>query len=281
MASLTDNPLVQQIAQRGKWPSLRMAVLIGVGLGLLSVIVIAGAILRMPADGIFATWLMALGWLIVLVSPAVVGMVAGVSTARTVSSEAFELVRLTNLPEREIVRGLVGGALYRLRILIGLNVTALPLIVLGMIYLTLVVTQIFCTITCSTLMYAGSPCVCEPWPVFGPPAAWLTLLIVVAGLWGMIGLAAALGVALGLNIKKGGTAGSITAIIMLPLTLGGAYLMLLLSGGGWVVLGPDHLFNDLPLVWGVLLSMILSLLVSALPYCLAAGMMRLSRRWIK
>ncbi|MBN1121208.1 MAG: hypothetical protein JXJ17_09020 [Anaerolineae bacterium] len=281
MTDWVDNPLVQQNVQRGKWPMLRVVAWIAFGLGLLMVFVITRAILRMPAPAILSVWLMALGWLVALVSPAVVGMVAGVSTTRTVSSEAFELVRLTSLPEREIVRGLVGRVLYRLRILIGLNVAALPLIVLGMIYLTLVVTQIFCTITCSSLMYVGSPCACEPWPVFGPPAAWLTLLIVVADLWGMIGLAAALGVALGLNIRKGSTAGTITLLVMLPLTLGLAYGLLTLCSGGWITIAPGWLLFGLPLARRILLSTLILLVVSALPYVLTAGLMRLSRRWVK
>jgi hypothetical protein len=281
MKTWVDNPLVQQIVQRGKWPTLRAAIWIAFGLGLLMVAVITRAILRMPAPAVPAGWLMFLGWLVVLVSPAVVGMVAGVSTARTVSSEAFELVRLTSLPEREIVRGLVGRALYRLRILIGLNVTALPVIVLSMIYLTLVVTQIFCTITCSSLMYVGSPCACEPWPVFGPPAAWLTLIPTVFGLWGMIGLGAALGVALGLNIRKGTAAGTITLLVMLPLALGLAYGLLTLCSGGWVTIAPDWLLFGLPLARRIVLSTLALLVISALPYGLTVGLMRLSCRWVK
>jgi hypothetical protein len=281
MKAWIDNPLVQQIVQRGKWPSLRVVVLIAFGLGLLMTVDITRAILRMPAPAVPAVWLMFLGWLVTLVSPAVVGMVAGVSTARTVSSEAFELVRLTNLSEREIVRGLVGRALYRLRILLGLNVAALPVLVLSVIYLSIEVTYIFCTISCMSLMYAGSPCACEPWPVFGPPAAWLTLLIAMAGLWGMIGLAAALGVALGLNIRKGSAAGTITLILMLPLTSGTAYGLLMLCSGGWVTIAPGWLLFGLPLARRIILSTLALLLASAVPYGLAAGLMRLSRRWVK
>ncbi len=281
MTAWIDNPLVQQVVQRGKWPLLRTAVLIAFGLGLLMTAIITRAIIRMPAPAIPAVWLMFLGWLAVLVSPAIIGMVAGVSTARTVGSEVFELVRLTNLSGREIVRGLVGRALYRMRILLGLNVAALPVLVLSMIYLTILVTQIFCTIACSTLMYAGSPCACEPWPVFGPPAAWLTLIVAVFGLWGMIGLAAALGVALGLNIRKGSAAGTITLVLMLPLTSGLAYGLLTLCSGGWITISPGWLLFGLPLARRVILSTLVLLVVSALPYALTAGLMRLSRRWVK
>jgi hypothetical protein len=280
MTAWTDNPLVQQVAQRGRWPSLRTVIWFAFGLGLAMTAILTIAIRHMPITGALVVWPSVFGWLVTLFAPPVIGMVSGVSTVRTVSSEAFELVRLTNLSAQEIIRGLVGRVFYRMRVLLGLIVAALPVIVLSTIYLALGISVVFYSIYCPTPLMSGSAAYpCDYLPTFGPPAAWLSLVVIALGLWGMAVLAAALGTALGLNIKKGGAAGAITLVLILPLTLGGALLMafavgLLIETSNW-------LFGGLPLNWDIFLSMMILLVMTALLYALAAGLMRLSRRWVK
>lgn len=72
-----------------------------------------------------------IAWLIALLTPVLIGLVAAVQTARDAQSDALTLLRLTGLRRARIVRGYWIAALYRMRLLLAVSVGLTPALIGG------------------------------------------------------------------------------------------------------------------------------------------------------
>lgn len=120
--SLRNNPILAQQMRQARWPSLRTAVWIAAGLTVIgtclavisfvlspdgsSNLALVGPSLLYLADSMLGMW-----------GPLIAVVVVVIATVQAIDSHAFQMVRLSNLLEGDIISGYIAAAAYRLRIL--------------------------------------------------------------------------------------------------------------------------------------------------------------------
>lgn len=129
-----SNPLFERLTAKAKWPSLRMVILIGGTLFVLTLGISASELreivyAEVPPEPRFSTALGYLAWPLALISPLLMTLMTAIITGRDVASEAFQMMQLTTLSARRIVRGYVFTTLYHQRLLLGLVIGLSPLLV--------------------------------------------------------------------------------------------------------------------------------------------------------
>jgi hypothetical protein len=260
--------MIDRVALRGRGPSLRASLWLGAALALVS----AGLPLRMMKTA--TAWhmtvpglpLIGAAWAIILLAPPFCAAAAALLTVRFISSDTYQLVRLTPLTSQALVRLHVTAALYHIRLLAALAVGLTPGLVLGMAYRTAVLTvQAYPTLVLVSLNIAPLP----------PPATgrlwwridqlgWMPEFYGWAiGMWGALLLAVTLGVGLALRLRNGPLAAAGSSLLVLAVTLG------LLAA-----------IPILPLEQCASAVRTLAVLVLAsAPYLMGAGGLWLIRRW--
>lgn len=118
------NPVFKLMSHGTKWPSFRLSLWLAFGLGLATLAISGLAALR-HRNALLGS-LQTAAWLVTILTPLVAIPFAATLTTRTVRSENFQLLRVTPLAPRVIVRGFVTGALHRMRLLLVLLVGLMP-----------------------------------------------------------------------------------------------------------------------------------------------------------
>lgn len=135
MAILTqfiDNPITQRMVRDARWPQTSLAnVLVIIGCMLLGILVglVEGALLRpgfLSAGGLdaFRALLSPLRMGLYL-GPAFLALVAWTVSSRDVGSDAFQIMRLTQVTQHDIVRGYAAVSVFRFRLVLAFAVGAL------------------------------------------------------------------------------------------------------------------------------------------------------------
>ncbi len=274
------NPLVERLTRRGRWPSVRAALWLAFGLGLAGLAVTTWETLRMESDklGAFSTILLALAWLVTILSPPITSVVAIILVSRDASSEMYKLLRLTTLSEAMLVKGYVFAALHRVRVLLALVVGLMPALAVGMVQVSILITVIFYSIMLNYYAYFQDELYrissgIDPACVTVPSLACMAIVI---GLWGLNWPAAALGVGLALRWR-----GRVIVTIIAPLVTLLVTLLVAISLPVFVLLTSEEMYMS---YWGqpygaIMLAIPLFALLA--PYALGAGMTRLAQRWAR
>ena len=279
--SIYLNPLVERLARRGRWPSVRAALCLVFGLGLASLAVTTWATLRMESVqlDLSSTILLALAWLLTILTPPITSVVAIILVSHDASSEMYELLHLTTLSEAMLVKGYIFAALHRVRALLALVVGLMPALVVGMVQVSILVAVIFHSIMLDYSVYLQDELYrissgIDPAYVTGPALACMAITI---GLWGLNWPAAALGVGLALRWR-----GRVIVTIIAPMVTLLVTLLIAISLPVLVVLlTSEEVYLS---YWGQLHSAIMlaiSLFALLAPYALGAGMTRLAQRWAR
>ncbi len=319
---LSTNPLFLRLTRRCGWPSGRAALWLAVALGVASFVISAGAVWQqgatlaiideqsVPGGGhhvlftahvllrtaqvdrfsALMVFLLALAWPVNFLAPAIVGLLAATLTGRDVHSEAYRLLRLTDLSAGVRALGYITAALYRLRVLLAMVVGLAPVLVLGMLYARLAFVSASPYVDYDPTRLFGlnlSPYtrLCPPYPValmcvspqaIDPLYHIQTFLALAIGLLGLNGLAAILGMSLALRWRRPIPAALVTLLVVL------GHLALVINK---VMLDP------LMPTWfpgGPLLSLLVHILtlwiqnplfIMLIPYVLAVGFLWLAQRW--
>lgn len=143
-----NNPLYGRLTHSARWPSLRAARAIAAGLGLtalalglyeLNAVVNGSSQASLSGPLGFGAWLLGL-----LLCP-VASATASSLTRQATSGDEYRLLRLTPITSGQIVNGLVTGALFRLRLALAIFTGLFPVMVLGIVSLTLdtLIRQVF------------------------------------------------------------------------------------------------------------------------------------------
>ncbi len=279
--SIYLNPLMERLARRGRWPSVRAALWLAFGLGLAGLAVTTRATLRMESDqlDLSSTILLALAWLVTILSPPITSVVATILVSRDASSEMYELLRLATLSEAVLVKGYVFAALHRVRVLLALVVGLMPALAVGMVQVGILVAVILYSIMLDYYAYFQDELYrissgIDPACVTVPALACMAIAI---GLWGLNWPAAALGVGLALRWR-----GRIIATIIAPMI---TLLVTLLIATSLPVLVMLLTSEEMYLhYWGkpqVAIMLAISLFALLAPCALGAGMTRLAQRWAR
>jgi hypothetical protein len=126
---MQSNPLAARLTVNARWPSARIALWFALGLGVVSLALSTWTVLQaVPSFSLMAAIFipgMAVTWL----APLVIAAAAAYRTARHTHHEEYQLMRLTDLSEAEIVWGYVLVAAHRVRVLLALVVGLMPALV--------------------------------------------------------------------------------------------------------------------------------------------------------
>ena len=201
-----------------------------------------------------------------LLMPMSAAVFAALHTATYTATETYQLMRLTSLPPLSLVRLLVALVLARLRLLLVLSAALIPGFAVAVMHRTVHNTM---------LRYPGSPILGHwlalPPPRFGRPLWRFDMLGLTpeffgwaVALWGLVPLAAALGVGLTLRWRRVAIAAPVAAVITLLVPAG-----LLLP----IVLLPLEDWGE-PARAAVLVALALA------PNLLTVLAMRVARRWV-
>lgn len=122
LQSLRANPVYVHLTRGAKWPSGRAAWLLFVGIAVIgSAIALAATLLDPDMSNVVGFIVAAIftfgGLLVALLSAPTAGLLAALVTARAARSESHDLLRITALDARTLVRGYLLVALFRLRVL--------------------------------------------------------------------------------------------------------------------------------------------------------------------
>jgi hypothetical protein len=185
------NLLAARLTKPARRVSRRGAFWLAFGIGIASLALSTWLTFKTNSDGLLIVLLVVLGGM--LLSPVVVAAVTAILSARNVRSEGFQLVRLTNVSDGNIVWAHILASLLRFRILLAVLVGLMPVIVVGILDMQLYVTAIFVN-----LIYSCYQQPCPPATSTLPSTGdWLksglAIIVGVIGLWGLNVLAAALG----------------------------------------------------------------------------------------
>jgi len=199
------NPIYTHFTKEHKPPSMRVVVVAGVVAGIAVLAFSTYDVLRgidqwfqVQAPGaqvevINAFFAGVAGWFINVIAPIVAYIIALIGSRSYYESEAYQLVKLTNLSERDVTLGLVRSMLFRLRWLWGLMIALLPATVFPLMAFVLSIDTFFMI---RSVYYA---------PLM------LGALLVTLVMWGLAGV----GLYMGVNGAKAPAARHVLAVIML------------------------------------------------------------------
>jgi hypothetical protein len=281
--SIKDNPIYERLTRNARWPSLRLCLWLAGGLGVVSLVISLLDLLSVlnPEVGgsLYSPFVMFLAWLLAIICPVIVSLIAVGQTSRDVQSEGYRLVSLTLVNRTQIMRGYVLAALHRVRVLLAMVVGLSPVMIGGPLVATLFVL--------SMQLFTGHESLFLPetadfWGGASYPPNTLDvvglLVEIAAPVIGMLLvnlLAAVVGVALALWWRRATAAASAVASLSgLAGSLAGVIAVLTMIGPSLGGLG----FSQLPNPW--LELVLVSLLCMVPPVLLATGIMVLARRWV-
>ena len=256
MLGFQSNPLVVRLTGKRSWPSLRAACWLAFGLGLIG-LALTSAVLLNARDAIGP--LTFLPFSLIAFSafvPPIVALIAATLTVRDTHSESYELLTATDISDTAIVQGYVFAALYKLRLLLAMTMGAIPAIVVSVFDLVMRDRAALCP------FHVSSGSACEPPPV----TLGLVWLMIVIGLWGLNGAAAALGVNWALRWQSEGAAVTFATVVM--------FMLSLLAAGFWLAIYLPATTVPLP-TWLVAFVWMYS------PYAAAIGIMQNGERWTR
>lgn len=279
--SIYLNPLVERLARRERWPSVRVALWLAFGLGLAGLAVATRATLRMESYqlGLSSTILLALAWLVTILSPPITSVVAIILVSRDASSEMYKLLRLTTLSEAALVKGYVFAALHRVRALLALVVGLMPALAVGMVQVSILVAVTFYSIMLNYSAYLQEDELYRISSGIDPTfviVQALACMAIVIGLWGLNWPAAALGVGLALRWR-----GRVIVTIIAPMVTLLVTLLIAISSPMFVILTIEEMYRS---YWGqphAAIMLAIPLFALLAPYALGAGMTRLAQRWAR
>lgn len=162
--NLKNNPILAQQMRNARWPSLRTAVWIAVALAVVGLVLTIGGYVISP-DGekgwvlVVPSVIMLTETLLMVFGPLITAVVAVVMVVRAIGSENYQMIRLSQLSERDIVNGYLAGVLFRLRSLWMITGgLALPLIA-AMTHIGVVFAVLFTCDLNRNLMQMDSRCI--------------------------------------------------------------------------------------------------------------------------
>lgn len=257
-----SNPLLARLTRGRRWPSLRVALWLGLVLGVLSLALGTWAVLNAPRTGLWLAFVTTVAWGVTFISPLVSAAVAVRLTARDARAREVEPLP-ASISNRALVWGYVAATLHRLRFLLALIVGLMPVLATGTFYTALWVLGTTYATPSSVCSSPDRPCTIL-FPDWQAQVLWagLSAPMSVVSLWGANLLGAASGVGLALWWRR-------TVPAILVALLATVLLMLLLLGGAALV---DTANSPAALV-GSSLLMVLG------PYALGLGVMRFAQRW--
>ena len=271
--------IARRLGHPEKQPSLRVTLWSAFVLGLLTTLVYAWDMLQYPSRHLVSGVLLLTAWLVTIIAPAIIAIASATMTAQDVTSDSYDLLRLTDVPAESIMQGYILAALTRLRWLLALVIGLMPVIALSLIDAIIQMAAVFCqVIACNPMMYYGADCTCGA--IRFLPAGVLPLIVAVVGLLGVNILAATLGTWLAFAFRRPRPAGSIAMPVTVVLT--GAALAGLYLSSGWVVI--YDIYPGSPLVVPGLTDKVIMLAsafaVLVVPPGLSALIIRVARRWV-
>jgi hypothetical protein len=143
-----DNPIFIRLIRDDRRFSLRAAITLAALIGLVGLLANLFALRDVLGQenppGLVAPLFALLGWFMLAVCPMAVAGTAGSVTTADVRSEAFQLVRLTGLSDRQMMWGYLLAAFHRRRLLLALSVTLAPSAILALMAL-MRVTSVYTT----------------------------------------------------------------------------------------------------------------------------------------
>jgi hypothetical protein len=117
---MKSNPITQHLTRNHRWPSLREAGLIALGLCAISM-----AAFVLGVDVIVQISLYAV-WIVTLLTPLVIAVMSPLLVRQTTGDEKFQLLKLTPLSPDDIRQGFTQAALFRVRVLLAAQIGLLP-----------------------------------------------------------------------------------------------------------------------------------------------------------
>lgn len=167
---MLDNPLVPRLIGRSGWPSPRGAVWLAIGLALAILAFTVKELMSWYPPSATLRFLLLTSFGLDALTPVAISLMAVMITVRDVSSEEFQLLNATLLSDEDFVQSYVFATLYRARFLLILmaGLMPVPIVELAWFY----------------------------------PISILGVLPFSIGMWGVVWLAAALGVGLALRQDK-------------------------------------------------------------------------------
>jgi hypothetical protein len=230
-SQLSSNPVFVHLAGHNRWIPSPLVLLAALAAAGSMTTLLALPKLRSSIPGFSLVELMLAGWLLVFILPAIIAVVTTLLVAQDTRSEEYQLLRLTNLSATIRVNGYLAGALYRMRLVLLLLVVLSPLIAQGMIAVEANITRaVFYLMYCPPNDIRCSPYVHTKTPqlVIMVEAFLLPFMI-----WGLILLAARMGVLVGLKWRHNLYAGWFVGIALLHLDITMIYLWDLTRWSVW------------------------------------------------
>jgi hypothetical protein len=147
--NIRNNPILSHLMRHAGWPSLQTALFIAAALTVIGLALTSSAYALYPGGGTLSFsshTVLTVELLLLVFGPLITAVVVVVSTVRAIDTKAYQMMRLSELSERDIVSGYAAGALFRLRSLwITAGGLVFPLI-MALIHLGVVVTIVFACI---------------------------------------------------------------------------------------------------------------------------------------
>ena len=252
----TSNPMITLWLQRKMWLTLRRTLWLGFALGLVSVWINTTTLMNKRefslSPGLLLMFMM--GWALASLVPFGISLLAMTDARIQIRPERWELIYMTPLSNRRLVRALVFHALFRQRLMLLTLVALLPFMVLPLLDFALV----------SDSLYTYTPS--APPSRTGTITSMFVALSIAGLLWGMNGVGAAFGVRMAL-LRKSAALGACAAPL---LTLGS------LCGGccafNFVMSSLLPLSTDT--THEVAIVLLISALLAVLPVVLAEALIR-------
>jgi hypothetical protein len=254
---MKSNPAFVRLVRRARPPSLRATLWLAFLLGMVQLAVLMGLLQNLDRTSTLVGNLRLAAWMLLVVAPPATAIAAALITAQDARSEGFPLMLATGISRWQVAQGYLLAALFRLRVLLALVVSGLPVIVAG----------VFVRFLSGNFWFGSSDGFYIP-PSFAPRVyviGWtLTMTAVALGLWGSSLLGAALGVWMGLRNRSALAAPlaiAVLAVLAMP-------LLILMTLVGPVI--PTLYVTAHTLAGGLAGTVLLFMLP---PYLLAAGVM--------
>jgi hypothetical protein len=264
--TIRANPLFKRLTRRDTFPAPGVTAPLGLATAAAGLALPVLAFLR--GDFHLAVVAADVAQVIMSLLAPVTASLAAILTAREAQSGAYQLLRLTDLPAGERVRGYVFAALHRLRLPLALALGLMPALVIGRLIASLSDPGMARRLILGTCTAPICELAAENWARVDPVGPTLAFVALGLGLWGLSLPGAALGVGLALWWRQG-----IPAAI--AASLGAALGAALIWLGAAVV---DVQLTDLSAFWQPARRLIIPAMALA-PYLLALAVMRLARRW--
>lgn len=261
-------PLFVYLTREPKQPTwkITLACVIAIGAG-------GAAIMRAPIIDkywlnapAYISILMAFAWLVLILAPSIVTAVAAIKTQSWLDSDLCNMLRLSYLPRRVLIRNHILTLLFRLRVLVGLVVAFTSVLFAGMYHRTFVWSMGLNNVSLYPLITR------VPWLVSVHLLAWRTYwfgwLPQFYGwgisTWGMLLLGAVIGAGSALRLKNR----TLALAVAVPIV----FLTTLIP----VMVLPFMPFEGVA-PW---LRVVIALMLASLPFVMAMGVMRRSARWL-